>query len=104
MGAGSADLTHPAILSRSPVLDHVVPGTAGGDWSDETNLVTACWPCNAAKADLSLEQIGWRVRPISSDDWDGLISLYPGLWRTAGQPKPALHKSWINAFRDATTP
>ncbi len=31
-------------------LDHVEPQVKGGDWS-EGNLVTACQPCNAEKAD-----------------------------------------------------
>ena len=37
--------THPAVISRSPVIDHVVPGSLGGSWTNEKNLVTACWPC-----------------------------------------------------------
>lgn len=94
-------LTHPAILSRSPVVDHVEPGSGGGAWSDEANLVTACWPCNAAKANLSLDQIGWSVRQIPATDWDGLTSSYSALWRAAGEPKPALHQAWLNAFSAA---
>lgn len=60
--------THPAIISRSPVIDHVVPGSQGGDWGAKENLVTACWPCNAVKGDLSLEQLGWTLRPIPGTD------------------------------------
>ena len=37
--------THPAILPRSAVVDHVDPGAWGGDWLAESNLVTACWRC-----------------------------------------------------------
>lgn len=99
--AWKGGLTHPAILSRSPVVDHVIPGSSGGDWSDEANLVTACWPCNAAKADLSLEQIGWSMRPIPTTEWNGLTSAYPALWRAAGEPKPRLHQSWLRAFESA---
>ena len=102
--AWKGGLTHPAILSRSPVLDHVTPGSSGGAWSDEANLVTACWPCNAAKADLTLEQIGWSVRPIPTSEWDGLTSSYPALWRAAGEPKPSLHQAWIKAFDRARVP
>jgi 5-methylcytosine-specific restriction endonuclease McrA len=94
--------THPAILSRSPVVDHVVPGSAGGDWTDEANLVTACWPCNGRKADFTLEQLGWVLLDVDTDSkWNGLTSRYQDLWRAAGQPKPAYHKGWIAAL---TTP
>lgn len=98
--------THPAILSRSPVVDHVQPGSVGGEWHDIDNLVTACWPCNGRKADFTLEQLGWRLRPLSDDDWDGLTRYYPALWRLAGQPKPDYHRSWMKALAciDEPTP
>jgi 5-methylcytosine-specific restriction endonuclease McrA len=35
------------------VLDHVLPVVDGGT-DDETNLVTACWECNAGKSDRPL--------------------------------------------------
>ena len=80
-----AGLTHPAAITRSPVVDHLVPGAWGGDWTDDENLVTACWPCNSSKADLTLEQLGWPpIKPIPDTDWDGLISLYRRLWIVAG--------------------
>jgi hypothetical protein len=93
--------THPAIISRSPVLDHVVPGSQGGAWSAKQNLVTACWPCNAVKGDLSLRQLGWTVRPIQEGGWDGLVSCYVQLWAAAGRPNPQLHATWLKAFDDA---
>lgn len=91
--------THPAIISRSPVIDHVVPGSAGGDWLDHDNLVTACWPCNGRKADFTLEQLGWRLLGVPADaTWDGLTARYPELWRVAEEPKPAYHASWMVAL------
>ena len=93
--------THPAIISRSPVLDHVTPGSQGGDWAANNNLVTACWPCNAVKGDLSLEQLGWTVRARQVDGWDGLVGEYPRLWVAAGRPNSRLHAAWIKVFDDA---
>jgi HNH endonuclease len=88
--------THPAILSRSPVIDHVTPGSTGGDWFDRENLVTACWPCNGRKADFTLDQLGWRLLPIDKEStWDGLTMRYPDLWQIAGEPKPSYHRGWI---------
>jgi hypothetical protein len=45
-------------VARSPVVDHLSPGSAGGDWLDESNLVTACWPCNGRKAEFTIERLG----------------------------------------------
>ena len=91
--------THPAILSRSPVVDHVEPGSLGGDWARLDNLVTACWPCNGRKADFSLEQLGWQIRAVpQGEEWDGLTSTYADLWRAAGLPKPAYHRAWMKAL------
>jgi hypothetical protein len=91
--------THPAILSRSPVVDHIVPGSAGGDWLDDDNLVTACWPCNGRKADFTLDQLRWQlIERDPNSRWDGLTSRYRDLWQAAGEPRPDYHKSWIAAL------
>jgi 5-methylcytosine-specific restriction endonuclease McrA len=90
--------THPAIISRSAVIDHVNPGAWGSDWRTRDNLVTACWPCNARKGDLSLELLGWELLPVSEVEWDGLTRFYRPLWNEAGQPKPRLHGSWMQAL------
>jgi len=92
-------LTHPAILSRSPIVDHVIPGSSGGDWRSIENMVTACWPCNSRKGDLPLARLGWRLRPIAGDGWDGLTGRYATLFRVAGEPKAAYHRAWMTALQ-----
>ena len=68
--------THPAFILRSPFIDHVDPHAWGGP-NDLCNLVTACNPCNAIKADLTLQQLNWELREIPKPDgWDGLVSYY----------------------------
>jgi 5-methylcytosine-specific restriction endonuclease McrA len=69
-----AGQVHPAYLLLSASLDHVRPGARGGSWSDHENLVSACWPCNSGKADLTLEEIGWNLLDEAEvqSDWDGL--------------------------------
>jgi len=89
--------THPAIASRSPSLDHVVPWSQGGT-NDLTNLVCACWICNQVKGDLSLGQLGWRLRPIPETDWDGLVSHYRQLWELAGSPVKGDLACWLRRY------
>jgi 5-methylcytosine-specific restriction endonuclease McrA len=90
--------THPAVLSRTAVIDHVEPASLGGPANDE-NLVTACWPCNARKADLSLARLGWALQPAPSDErWDGLTRFYRQLWQRAGRPNARLHREWASAL------
>lgn len=95
-----AGRTHPAVIARSPVVDHIVPGSQGGSWTDVENMVTACWPCNAIKADLTLEQLGWTLRPIRDEsEWDGLSRSYRAVWEIAGRPDAAHHESWLAVLR-----
>ena len=91
--------THPAVITRSAVVDHVEPGTRGGDWLAESNLVTACWPCNARKGDLTLRELGWTLRPAEDTTWRGLTDLYPALWKVADRPpNPRSHLDWMRCL------
>lgn len=89
---------HPAYLLISTSLDHVEPGALGGSWFDETNLVTACWPCNTGKADLRLDEVGWTLldRQQVRSDWDGLSGAVRTLWERAG--RPAIYRDWRRAL------
>lgn len=46
--------------------DHVHPFSRGGA-TDETNLVTACRPCNRKKRAKALDELGWTLRPLEGD-------------------------------------
>lgn len=87
-------VTHPAFVSRSPAVDHVVPAALGGG-DDDDNLVNACNPCNSIKSDFSLDVLGWSLRPIEESDWQGLTEYYRSLWNFAGRPKPEYHSNWM---------
>lgn len=90
--------SHPAIASRSASLDHVLPWSLGGT-NNEENLVCACWICNRVKGDLTLQQLGWDLRPIPVDSgWDGLTSYYRALWEFAGSPTAGGHPLWLRLF------
>jgi 5-methylcytosine-specific restriction endonuclease McrA len=96
-------VTHPAFAARSPMVDHVSPGTSGADWTSMDNLVTACNPCNSIKAEFELEQLGWTRLPIAEVTWDGLTGRYRPLWSAAGRPQPERHMSWLKALGIADT-
>jgi hypothetical protein len=65
-------VTHPAFWEMFPTIDHVVPVSRGG-LDEQSNWVTTSQLMNAAKANWSLDQLGWRLLdPAPSDAWDGL--------------------------------
>jgi 5-methylcytosine-specific restriction endonuclease McrA len=67
---------HIAYYELSPTMDHVVPVTRGGA-DDESNWVTTSMLRNSAKANWTLEELGWKlVPPGDLKDWDGLTQLY----------------------------
>jgi hypothetical protein len=79
-------LTHPAIPALASTVDHVVPGSRGGEWLDEANLVTTCPRCNAIKADYTLQELGWELLEVAEPAWDGLTEHYRALFEAAGSP------------------
>ena len=94
-------VTHPAFITRSPLVDHVRPGSSSGEWLDPDNLVTACNPCNSIKAGYTLEQLGWDLRPIAQTTWDGLTRYYGDLWHAAGEPAETYHLGWLRDLERA---
>ncbi len=64
---------HIAYWELSATVDHVVPIARGGS-NDETNLVTTSQLRNSAKANWTLEELGWTLSPPGNDAWDGLTS------------------------------
>jgi hypothetical protein len=93
-------LPDPAYLLVSSSVDHLVPGSRGGHWTDAGNLLCACWACNAAKAHFTVAELGWRVLDVAAvaSDWDGLTEKYAELWRMAGEPDPDYHRPWLRVL------
>jgi hypothetical protein len=88
------DQCHLAYWELIPTLDHVTPVSRNGK-DDITNWVTTSMVKNAAKANFTLEEIGWPLLPITvKTDWDGLTSWFseeivrnPGLLEDASIQK-----------------
>ncbi|MBX3726106.1 MAG: HNH endonuclease [Xanthomonadales bacterium] len=71
------DANHFGLATLTATIDHLVPYSRGGD-NSETNLVTACGPCQYGRNRWTLEEVGilnpFDYPPII-DKWDGLTRL-----------------------------
>ena len=66
--------THPAYWELFPTLDHIVPVTRGGP-DHEDNLVSTSMLRNSAKANWTLEELGWSIHPPGDmNQWDGMLA------------------------------
>ena len=94
------DACHPAIWRLTPTIDHVVPVARGG--SDEpANWVTTNMIHNSAKANWTLEELGWKLYPLKDgQDWDGLSRQF----LTIFDQYPVLHEdAYIRDWYRATS-
>jgi hypothetical protein len=67
---------HPAYWDLLPTIDHIVPITKGGD-NMKDNLVSTSMMRNSAKANFTLEELGWMLYPPGKiDDWDGQLKWF----------------------------
>src|SRR5713101_6697235 len=76
---GKMSECHLAFWRDLASCDHLVPVARFGS-STEHNLVTACYMCNSMKQNWTVEELGWQVREISTQEtWDGLSNSFPKL-------------------------
>ena len=67
---------HLAYWELLPTIDHIVPVALGGT-DEESNWVTTTMLNNNIKANWTLEQLRWTLRPIIVDEkWDGLTGAF----------------------------
>jgi hypothetical protein len=70
------DRTHPAYWELSATIDHVQPVTRGGE-DVFSNWVTTSMARNSAKANSTLEEIGWTLFPPGKPaHWDGMLRWF----------------------------
>lgn len=68
--------THMVYWELFPTIDHIVPVARGGA-DDETNWVTTSMVRNSAKANWTLEELGWQLMPPGDfRQWDGLLGWF----------------------------
>lgn len=91
---------HPMYWELCPTLNHVLPLARGGP-DDESNWVTTSMRLNQAKANWTLEEIGWTLHPSGTvSEWDGLTGWF--LDCVARHPKHLEHgylKKWYSAAK-----
>lgn len=68
--------THMIYWELFPTIDHLVPITRGGQ-DEEYNWVTTSMIRNSAKANWTIEEIGWTLYDKGQlDIWDGLVNYF----------------------------
>jgi hypothetical protein len=66
------EVTHPTFWELFPTIDHIVSVSHGG-LDEQSNWATTSQLMNAAKANWSLDQPGWKLlNPAPSGEWNGL--------------------------------
>lgn len=68
--------THQSYWELFPTLDHIIPVARGGADNDE-NIVSASMLRNSAKANWTLEELGWSLHPPGNmNQWDGMLAWF----------------------------
>jgi len=69
-------LAHSGYWELFPTIDHITPVARGGT-NEESNLATTSMVRNAAKANFTLEELGWKLFPKGdATEWDGLTRWF----------------------------
>lgn len=99
------DTCHFAFWELVPTLDHILPVSRGGS-DNEANWVTTSMLRNSAKANFTLDELGWPLRaPGNMRDWDGLLGWFLD---QADADRAILGdpylRQWFSAVRGTTQP
>ena len=100
--------THFAFWELFPTVDHVLPLSRGG-CDDESNWVTASMLSNQAKAQWTLDDLGWKLHPAGKvEEWDGLsrwlvdyLAANPTVLAEAAEPHRGYIRRWLIATKAA---
>ena len=87
--------SHPIYWWLSPVVDHVASIASGIENPDDvSNLVTTSAFRNTQKMHWSMEDMGWKVRDVPSNDetWDGLVAWFKD-YMCSASPDTWKHRS-----------
>lgn len=92
--------THFAFYELFPTIDHLVPVARGGPDTD-TNWVTTSMLRNSAKAQWTLEELGWSLMsPGDLSVWDGLTGWF--VQYLVGHPSLQRENQYLHQWFSAT--
>jgi hypothetical protein len=90
------DACHFAFYELFPTIDHLVPVSRGGADSED-NWVTTSMVGNAAKANFTIEELGWCLFPVGDiAQWDGLTG-----WFLRQYEKQSWDSDYLRRWADA---
>ena len=70
------DACHFAFYELTPTIDHILPVSRGGA-DDDSNWATTSMLRNSAKANFTLDELGWSLWPPGdAKNWDGLLPWF----------------------------
>lgn len=70
------DACHFGYYELFPTIDHLIPVSRGGE-DGEANWITTSMLKNAAKANFTMEELGWKLFPPGDlASWDGLTGWF----------------------------
>ncbi len=70
------DACHFGFWELAPTIDHIQPVSRGGA-DDASNWITTSMLRNAAKANFTLDELGWSLcEPGRMEEWDGLTGWF----------------------------
>lgn len=99
-----SDRTHPAYWALLPTIDHIVPIARGG-LDQESNWVTTSQAYNSAKANWTLEELGWTLYPPGSlAAWDGMLSWFCNMMAADEHLRKVRYlREWYRATQSVAT-
>lgn len=90
--------THLVYWELFPTIDHLIPIARGGE-DNEDNWVITSMICNSAKANWTIEELGWKLHEREElTNWDGLINCFLELCDTN---KAYEHDMYIRSWKVA---
>lgn len=94
--------THPAYWELTPTVDHIHPVAREGQ-DFELNWVTTSMVRNAAKANWTIDELGWELHaPGNYSDWDGLTGwLIQYVEEHGAAEQEAYVMQWYKAAKNA---
>lgn len=94
------DVCHFGYYELFPTIDHLVPVSRGGKDNTE-NWVSTSMLKNAAKANFTVDELGWRLHPPGDlTKWDGLTGWFMGhIAKDAGLAQSSYVRQWALAAK-----